>query len=74
MNHDNLHQEEKMRHFLVVTGCVLANFVLWALYTKLPAHVMIIFCLVVATGCAMLWAIVYFGKTKDGHSSTQGKS
>jgi len=63
-----------MRHFLVVTGCVLANFALWALFTKLPVHVMIIFGLVVATGCAMLWGIVFLGKTKDGHSSTQNKS
>jgi len=63
-----------MRHFLVVTGCVLANFALWALFTKLPMHVMIIFCLVVATGGLMLWAIVYLGKTKGGHSSTSNKS
>lgn len=63
-----------MRHFWVVTGCVLANFALWALYTKLPVHVMIIFCLVVATGCLMLWGIVFFGKTKDDRSSIQSKS
>jgi len=62
-----------MRHFLVVTGCVLANFALWALFTKLPVHVMIIFSLVVATGCLMLWAIVYLGKMKGGHSSTSNK-
>jgi hypothetical protein len=63
-----------MRHFLVVTGCVLANFALWALFTKLPVHVMIIFCLVVATGCLMLWGIVFLGKTKDDHSSTKNQS
>jgi uncharacterized membrane protein len=63
-----------MRHFLIVTGCVLANFALWALFTKLPVHVIFIFCLVVASGCLMLWAIVYLGKMKDSHSSTSSKS
>jgi hypothetical protein len=63
-----------MRHFLVVTGCLLANFALWALFTKMPVHVMIIFSLVVASGCLMLWGIVHFGKAKDDHSSTQNKS
>jgi hypothetical protein len=57
-----------MRHFLLVTGSVVANFILWALFTKLPVHVMIIFCLVCASGSLMLWAIVHFGKTKDDHS------
>lgn len=59
-----------MRHFLIVSGCVMANFILWAIFTLLPVHVMIIFCLVVASGCAMLWGIVHFGKTKDDRSST----
>ena len=63
-----------MRHFLIVTGCGLANFALWALFTKLPVHVMVIFCLVVASGCLMLWGIVYLGKTKNDHSSTSNKS
>ena len=63
-----------MRHGLIVAGFVLANFVLWVLFTKLPVHVMIIFCLVIASGCLMLWGIVHFGKTKDDHSSTQNKS
>jgi hypothetical protein len=48
----------------------MANFILWAIFTLLPVHVMIIFCLVVASGCAMLWGIVHFGKTKDDRSST----
>jgi hypothetical protein len=29
---------------------------------------------VVASGCLMLWAIVYLGKMKNGHSSTSSKS
>jgi len=63
-----------MRHFLTVTGFVLGNFALWALFTKLPVHVMIIFCLVVASGCSMLWGIVHFGTKKDDHSSIESKS
>ena len=60
-----------MRHFLLVTGTVLANFILWSLITKLPVHAMIIFCLVIAVGCLMLYVIVRFGKAKDNHSSTR---
>jgi hypothetical protein len=60
-----------MRHFLSVTGAVVGNFILWSLITKLPVHVMIIFCLVIATGCLMLYSIVLFGKAKDSNSSTQ---
>ena len=63
-----------MRHFLLVTGAVVGNFLLWALFTKLPVHVMIIFCLVMPSGCLMLYVIVHFGKTKDNHSSTANKS
>ena len=63
-----------MRHVLLVTGAVVGNFLLWALFTKLPVHVMIIFVLVCTSGCLMLWAIVHFGKTKDDHSSTSNKS
>jgi hypothetical protein len=63
-----------MRHFIIVTGSVVANFILWTLFTKLPVHVMIVFCLVVASGCLMLWSIVHFGKAKDDHSSTSNKS
>jgi hypothetical protein len=59
-----------MRHFLLVTGAVVGNFLLWALFTKLPVHVMIIFCLVCTSGCLMLWIIVHFGKAKDKNSST----
>ncbi len=63
-----------MRHFLLVTSAVVGNFLLWALFTKLPVHVMIIFILVCTSGCLMLWAIVHFGKAKDNHSSTSNKS
>jgi len=60
-----------MRHFLLVTGVVVGNFILWSLITKLPVHAMIIFCLVIAAGCLMLYGIVYLGKAKDKNSSTQ---
>lgn len=60
-----------MRHFWTVVGAIAGNFILWSLITKLPVHPMIIFCLVIAVGCLMLWSIVYFGKAKDNHSSTQ---
>lgn len=63
-----------MRHFLLVTGAIVTNFALWALFTKLPVHVMVVFCLVVATGCLMLWTIVHFGKDKDDHPSAENKS
>jgi len=63
-----------MRHFLLVTGTVMGNFLLWALFTVLPVHVMIIFILVCATGCLMLWIIVHFGKTENNHSSASNTS
>jgi hypothetical protein len=59
-----------MRQFLLVTGAVIGNFLLWALFTKLPVHVMIIFALVCASGCLMLWVIVHFGRTTADSSST----
>ena len=54
-----------MRHFLLVTGTVLGNFILWSLISKLPVHVMIIFCLVIAVGCLMIYVMVHFGKKTD---------
>ena len=60
-----------MRHFFIVTGSVAANFILWSLVTKLPVHAMIIFCLVIAVGCLMLYVIVRFGKASDEGSSTK---
>jgi hypothetical protein len=59
-----------MRHFLTVVGAVLGNFVLWALVTVLPVHVIIIFGLVVAIGCLMLYVIVRSGQASDNESST----
>ncbi len=61
-----------MRHFLLVTGVVVGNFVLWSLITKLPVHVMVIFCLVIAVGCLMLYSIVHFGKTADNDPPAKG--
>jgi hypothetical protein len=60
-----------MRHFLSVVCAVVGNFFVWYWITYLPVHVMIIFCLVVATGCLMLYSIVRFGKAKENDSSTQ---
>ena len=61
-----------MRHFLLVTGVVAGNFILWSLITKLPVHAMVIFCLVIAVGCLMLYGIVHFGKAAGNGPSTKG--
>jgi hypothetical protein len=61
-----------MRHFLSVVGAVAGNFILWSLITRLPVHSMIIFCLVIAVGCLMLYSIVHFGKATDNDSSAKG--
>jgi hypothetical protein len=63
-----------MRHFLTVVGAVLGNFILWALVTKLPVQVIIIFGLVVAVGCLMLYVIVRSGQAPDKDSSTKSLS
>ncbi len=56
-----------MRHFLTVVGAVAGNFILWALVTRLPVHVIIIFGLVVAVGCLMLYVIVRSGQASDNN-------
>jgi len=61
-----------MRHFLSVTGAIAGNFILWSLITKLPVHSMIIFGLVIAVGCLMLYVIVRFGKAPDTDPSAKG--
>jgi hypothetical protein len=58
-----------MRHFLLVTAAVAGNFILWSLITGLPVHPMIIFCLVIAVGCLMIYVMVHFGKAKDSAST-----
>ena len=60
-----------MRHFSSVVGAIIGNFVVWSLITTLPVHPLIIFCLVIAVGCLMLYVIVRFGKTPDNDSPTQ---
>jgi len=60
-----------MRHFLSVVGTVIGNFALWALITKLPVHPIIIFGLVIAVGCLMLYVIVRSGQAPDKDLSTQ---
>jgi hypothetical protein len=59
-----------MRHFLLVLGAVVGNFILWLLITKLPASDIIIFGLAIAIGCLMIYVMVRFGKKTDGDSST----
>jgi len=61
-----------MRHFLSVVGALAGNFILWSLITKLPVHSMIIFFLVIAVGCLMLYTIVRFGKAADNNPSPKG--
>ncbi|MHB8092450.1 MAG: hypothetical protein ACYDH8_12780 [Syntrophales bacterium] len=61
-----------MRHFLTVTGTVVGNFILWYWITKLPVHPLVIFGLVIAVGCLMLYVIVHFGKAQDRDPSARG--
>ncbi len=61
-----------MRHFLLVTGAVAGNFILWSLITELPVHAMIIFCLAIAVGCLMIYVMVHFGKAADNKPSARG--
>ena len=65
-------RRKKMRHFLSVTGAVAGNFILWSLITKLPVHPMIIFCLVIAVGCLMIYLLVLAGKA--AHNKPSAKS
>ncbi len=60
-----------MRHFLSVVGAVIGNFALWLLITMLPVHPIILFGLVIAVGCLMLYVIVRSGQAPDNDSSTQ---
>jgi hypothetical protein len=59
-----------MRHFLLVTGSVTGNFILWMLITKLPMPDIIVFSLAIAIGCLMIYVMVHFGTKKDDDSST----
>ena len=61
-----------MRHFLLVTAAVIGNFVLWSLITKLPVHSMVIFCLVIAVGCLMIYLLVLVGRATDKKPSAKG--
>ena len=61
-----------MRHFLLVTAAVAGNFILWSLITLLPVHFMVLFCLVIAVGCLMIYVLVHFGKAAHDHLSAKG--
>jgi hypothetical protein len=61
-----------MRHFLLVTGTIVGNFIVWALITMLPIHPFIMFCLAVGGGCVMISLLVRIGKMGDPRSSAKG--
>ena len=63
-----------MRQMLGVVGPIVGNFLAWALITMLPVHSVVIFALAIMSGVLMLYAMVYFGKTKDKDPSTQSQS
>jgi hypothetical protein len=60
-----------MRQILAVGIPVIGKFVLWALFTKLPVHSMIIFALVVLVGILMIYSLSHFarGGSQQGSSS-----
>jgi hypothetical protein len=61
-----------MRHFLLVSGTIVANFVVWALITILPIHHFTMFCLAVGMGCLMIALLVRIGRMGDSKPSTKG--
>jgi hypothetical protein len=61
-----------MRHFLLMSGTIVGNFILWALITILPVHAMIMFCLAIGVGCLMIAVMVHFGKAGDHEPSARG--
>ena len=61
-----------MRHFLLMSGTIAGNFILWALITMLPVHAMIMFLLAIAVGCLMIAVMVHFGKKADSEPSAKG--
>ena len=63
-----------MRQMLVVGGPIVGNFVAWTLITMLPVHPVVTFMLAIMSGVLMLYAMAYFGKTKDKDPSTQSQS
>jgi hypothetical protein len=54
-----------MRHFLLMSGAIAGNFILWALITILPVHALIMFCLAIAVGCLMIYLMVRIGKSAE---------
>ena len=61
-----------MRHFLLMSGTIAGNFILWAVITILPVHAMIMFCLAIAVGCLMIYLLVHIGKAADDEASAKG--
>ena len=70
--HTSYVRRKKVRHFLLMSGSIAGNFILWALITVLPVHAMIMFCLAIAVGCLMIAVMVHFGKAADNEPSTKG--
>jgi hypothetical protein len=64
-----------MRHFLYVLGPIVGNFVVWSIISFLPVHSMVIICLAIASGIAMISALIYLGnKTSTKSPPTQKQS
>jgi hypothetical protein len=64
-----------MRQFLCVLGPIVGNFVVWSIISYLPVHSMVIMSLAIASGVAMISALIYLGnKTSTKSSPTQGHS
>jgi hypothetical protein len=61
-----------VRHFLLMSGTIAGNFILWALITVLPVHAMIMFCLAIAVGCLMISVMVHLGKAADNEPPAKG--
>jgi hypothetical protein len=68
-------KETNMRQFLYVLGPIVGNFVVWSIINFLPVHSMIIMSLAIASGIAMISALIYMGnKTSAKSRPTKGQS
>jgi hypothetical protein len=56
-----LGKEKKMRQFLYVLGPIVGNFIVWSIISFLPIHSMVIMSLAIASGIAMISALIYLG-------------
>ena len=63
-----------MRQMLAVVGLILGNFIAWWLINMLRVPSLINLVLTIMSVVLMLYAMAYFGKTKDKDPSTQRQS